>query len=267
MEIKGKTVLVTGGGGGIGAGLAEAFAEKGARVAITDINLSYAQGEAKRIGRGVIALEHDVTSLESWAEVRRAVEDAFGPVDVLCNNAGVAQPFKPLDEVEPDEFARILAINVTGVYNGVRIFAPAMKARGSGHIVNTSSVNGLVPHATFAAYSASKFAVTGMSEALRLELAPHGVGVSILYPGLTRSRMSEGQVPGLSAQAQAALRERMMEPVWLGRAVVRAVEADAQHVVTHPEHKAAIEARMAALYAAHGEPAQPGFAGGSFAGD
>ena len=265
MQIKGKTVLVTGGGGGIGAGLAEAFAEKGARVAVTDINRRYAEAEAERIGRGVIALEHDVTSLDSWAAVRHAVEEAFGPVDVLCNNAGISQPFKPLDEVEPDVFARILAINVIGVYNGIRTFVPAMKARGSGHVVNTSSVNGLVPHATFAAYTASKFAVTGLSEALRMELAPHGVGVSILYPGLTRSRMSEGQVPGLSPEAQAALRERMMEPVWLGRAVVRAVETDAQHVVTHPEHRAAIEARMEALYAAHGEPAQPGFAGGSFA--
>jgi NAD(P)-dependent dehydrogenase (short-subunit alcohol dehydrogenase family) len=265
MKVAGKTVLITGGGGGIGAGLAEAFAEQGARVAVTDINRDYAEAEAARIGRGVIALAHDVTSLESWAEVAAAVEAEFGPVDVLCNNAGVAQSFKPLIEIEPGEFARILAINVTGVYNGIKTFAATMQARGEGHIVNTSSVNGLLPHATFAAYTASKFAVTGLSEALRMELAPHGVGVSILYPGLTRSRMSESQVPGMSAEAQAALRARMMEPVWLGRAVVRAVEANELHVVTHPDHRETIEARMAALYAAHGEPAQPGFNGGSFA--
>lgn len=265
MKVAGKTVLITGGGGGIGAGLAEAFAEQGAKVVVTDINHGYAEAEAQRIGHGVVALAHDVSSLESWASVARQVEDQLGAVDVLCNNAGISQSFKPLTEIEPDEFARILAINVTGVYNGIKTFAAAMQARGQGHIVNTSSVNGLLPHATFAAYTASKFAVTGLSEALRMELAPHGVGVSILYPGLTRSRMSEGQVPGMSAEAQAALRTRMMEPVWLGRAVVRAVEANELHVVTHPDHRATIEARMAVLYAAHGEPAQPGFNGGSFA--
>jgi short-subunit dehydrogenase len=101
-----------------------------------------------------------------------------------------------------------------------------------------------------------------MSEALRMELAPLGIGVSILYPGLTRSRMSESQVPGLSDDQAAALSARMMEPVWLGRAVVRAVEANQLHVLTHPGHKADIEARMEVLYAAHGEPAQPGYQGG-----
>lgn len=260
MDVGGKVVLVTGGGSGIGAGLAEAFVERGAKVVITDINEEHAQAEAARLG--VTALKHDVASLESWNDVKRRVDAEFGHVDVLCNNAGVAQPFKPLDEIPPHEFARIIAINVTGVYNGAFTFMGEMKARRSGHIVNTSSVNGLVPHAPFAAYTASKFAVAGMSEALQLELSPHGVGVSILYPGLTRSRMSEGQMPGMSDEGTAALRARMMEPIWLGRAVVRAVENNQLHVITHPAHKADIEARMAVLYAAHGEPAQPGYQGG-----
>jgi NAD(P)-dependent dehydrogenase (short-subunit alcohol dehydrogenase family) len=262
MEVSGKVVLVTGGGGGIGAGIAEAFAEKGAQVAVTDINSDYAEAEAKRIGNGTIALRHDVTSVESWSDVKRAVEAQLGPVDVLCNNAGVALPFKPLEDVTADEFARVMAINVTGVFNGCKAFIPEMKARGSGHIVNTSSVNGQIPFETFAAYSASKFAVSGLSESIRAELAPFGVGVSILYPGLTRSRMSEGQVPGLNPEAAKALAARMMEPVWLGRAVVRAVEQNTLHIITHPDHRAALEARIDALYSAFGEPAQPG-AGGS----
>lgn len=259
MEVSGKVVLVTGGGGGIGAGIAEAFAEKGAKVAVTDVNFGYARAEADRIGRGTIALAHDVTSLESWAEVKEAVEAQLGPVDVLCNNAGIAHSFKPLDEVGPNEFARILAVNVTGVFNGCTMFMPEMKARRSGHIVNTSSVNGLVPFASFAAYTASKFAVTGLSEAIRAELEPFGVGVSILYPGLTRSRMSEGQVPGLSDEAARALSERMMDPIWLGRAVVLAVEDNRQHIITHPSHRQALEQRIDALYADFGEPAQPGY--------
>ncbi len=261
MELKGKTALITGGGGGIGAGIAEALLEKGAKVVITDINLDYAKAEAARIGGGVIALEHDVASLTSWAEVKKAAEKAFDDVEVLCNNAGVSQQFKLLDEVSPEEFARLIAINVTGVYNGVHTFAPGMRQRRSGHIVNTSSVNGLIAHATFAAYSASKFAVAGMSEALRAELAPFGVGVSILYPGLTRSRMSEGQLASVDSGMAEALRAGMMQPIWLGRAVARAIENNDQHIVTHPGYRPGVEARFAAIMAAHGEPAEPGYVG------
>lgn len=261
MDVSGKVVLVTGGGGGIGAGIAEAFAEKGAKVVVTDINLGYAQAEADRIGHGIIALQQDVTSPESWAQVKREIEQRLGPVDVVCNNAGISLPFKPMEDVSLDEFDRVMAINVRGVFLGCTAFMAEMKARGSGHIVNTSSVNGQLPHQTFAVYSASKFAVTALSEAIREELAPAGVGVSILYPGLTRSRMSEGQVPDMTEEAKQALAARMMEPVWLGRAVVRAVENNELHIVTHPDHLGALKARIDRLYAAFGEPAQPGYEG------
>jgi NAD(P)-dependent dehydrogenase (short-subunit alcohol dehydrogenase family) len=262
MDVAGKVVLVTGGGGGIGSGIAEAFAEKGARVAVTDVNPDYARAEADRIGKGVIALAHDVTSPDSWAEVKAAVEARLGPVDVLCNNAGVALPFQPMETVSLERFERVMAVNVRGVFLGCKTFMAEMKARGAGHIVNTSSVNGLLPHQTFAVYSASKFAVAALSEAIRDELAPFGVGVSILYPGLTRSRMSEGQVPDLTEEARQALSARMMEPVWLGRAVVRAVEGNALHIISHPDHLSSLKARIDALYAAFGEPAQPGYVAG-----
>jgi NAD(P)-dependent dehydrogenase (short-subunit alcohol dehydrogenase family) len=266
LELAGKTALVTGGGGGIGAGIAEALIEKGMRVVVTDINLGYARTEAERIGGDILALQHDVTSLDSWAEVKKAAE-AFGPVEVLCNNAGISQPFQLLDEVPPELFDRLMAINVRGVYNGVVTFGREMRERGRGHIVNTASLNGLLAHGTFAAYSASKFAVAGMSEALRVELEPFGVGVSILYPGLTRSRMSEGQLPGLDPQVLAALRSRMMQPIWLGRAVARAVETNQLHIITHPGHRAAVEARFNGVLAAHGEPAEPGYVGGALEAD
>lgn len=259
MDVTGKVVLVTGGGGGIGAGIAEAFAEAGARVAITDINLDYAQAEADRIGHGVIALRQDVTAPESWDEIKTAIETRLGPVDVVCNNAGVALPFQPMETVSLDAFDRVMAINVRGVFLGCTAFIADFKARGSGHIVNTSSVNGQLPHQTFAVYSASKFAVTALSEALHDELAPHGVGVSILYPGLTRSRMSEGQVPDLPEETRKALSAMMMEPIWLGRAVVRAVEGNQLHIISHPDHLPSIKARMDTLYAAFGDPAQPGY--------
>lgn len=262
MDVKGKVVVVTGGGGGIGAGIAEAFAEKGAKVAITDINLDYAKAEAARIGGGVLAFEHDVASPESWDAVLRLVEQAFGPVDVLCNNAGVAQAFKPFEHLSLREFERMMAINVTGVFNGCQAVIPAMKARGAGHIVNTASVNGQLPFGSFAGYCASKFAVVGLSEAIAQELAPTGVGVSILYPGLTRSRMSESQQPALSAEKAKELSAMMMEAIWLGRAVVRAVESGELHIITHPDHKQALQQRIDGLFAAYGEPAQPGYSGG-----
>ncbi len=261
MDIAGKVVLITGGGGGIGAGIAEAFVEKGARVAVTDINPDYARTEAERIGGGVIALRQDVTSPESWAEVKASVEAQLGTVDVLCNNAGIALPFQPLEQVPLEQFDRVMAINVRGVFLGCVTFMPEMKARRSGHIVNTSSVNGHLPFGPFATYCASKFAVAGLSESIRQDLDNYGVGVSILYPGLTRSRMSEGQSPELPEEAKRALSARMMEPIWLGRAVVRAVENNELHIITHPDHLEILKARNDTLYAAFGEPAQPGYAG------
>lgn len=262
MDVAGKVVLVTGGGGGIGAGIAEAFAERGARVAVTDVNLDWAEAQAAQLGGEAIALAHNVASSESWAAVKAQVGSRLGPVDVLCNNAGISLPFKPLEEITEAQFDRVMAINVKGVFNGCHAFIPEMKARRSGHIVNTSSVNGQLPHGTFAAYSASKFAVVGLSESIRQELEPFGVGVSILYPGLTRSRMSEGQMDDLPEEIKRAIAGKMMEPIWLGRAVVRGVEENRLHIITHPDHLDTLKARVEALYAAFGEPAQPDYAGG-----
>lgn len=263
MELNGKIALVTGGGGGIGAGIGAALAEKGMRVVLADIDLDRARKEADAIGKAASAVRIDVTSEESWAEVRAEVEATAGPVDVLCNNAGIATAPLLLDETPPELFARLLAVNVTGVFNGIRTFAPGMKARKTGHIVNTSSLNGLLAHGTFGGYSASKFAVTGMTDALRQELAPYGVGVSTLYPGLTRSYMSlsddsAAMMPDMPENVRQA---QMMNPLWLGRAVARAIESNSEHIITHPSVKAEVERRQQVLLAAFGEPAQPGYIG------
>lgn len=270
FELTGKTVFITGGGGGIGAGMARAFAERGARIVLADIEVGFAQEEAARLPAAaevqVIAL--DVRSLDSWQAARDAVERRSGAIDVLCNNAGISTGFKPLVELSPETFERVMAINVTGVYNGIKICAPAMIARGSGHIVNTSSMNGLSPFGSFAAYSASKFAVLGLSDALREELAPAGVGVSTLFPGLTRSRMAEsdtGKAAANDPARLAAIRANMMDPVWLGRAVVRAVEGNEPYIVTHPEYRDSLAARQERILAAFGEPAQPGYRTGASA--
>src|SRR5579871_3992622 len=177
MQIAEKFVFITGGGGGIGGGMAQAFAEKGARIVLADINADFAREEAGALppGAQVECVSLDVTSIESWNAARSQAEARFGPVDILCNNAGVSAGFGPLVDMAPAEFDRLIAVNLTGVFNGIKTFAPQMTERGSGHIVNTSSINGLCANPGSAGYSASKFAVTGLSDALRQELAADGV--------------------------------------------------------------------------------------------
>jgi len=268
IELTGKTAFITGGGGGIGGGMAQAFAERGAKIVLADIDLAFAEEEAAKLSTEVEVVGLDVRSLESWSAACEVAESRFGPIDVLCNNAGVSSGFKPLLKVVPEEFERLMAINVTGVYNGILTFAPGMIERESGHIVNTSSMNGLTPFGSFAAYSASKFAVLGLSDALREELAPSGVGVSTLFPGLTRSRMSETDAAGPLAHDPdrlAAIRANMMDPVWLGRAVVHAVEHNEPYIVTHPEYRDSLAARQQRILDAFREPAQPGYRTGTSA--
>jgi len=261
MDLKGKVAIVTGGGGGIGAGIAEAFLEKGMNVILTDLNREYVDEQARRLGGGTLALQHDVTSLESWVQVKRAAQEAFGHVDVLCNNAGISTKRMLLDEIEPETFAAVMAVNVGGVYNGIKTFVPDMRKCKSGHVVNVSSMNGLLAHRTYATYSASKFAVTGLSEALRGELEPYGVGVSVLFPGLTRSRMAldpeKGAAPDIPDPE--ILESNMMEPVWLGRSVAGAIEANDLYIISHPGHKEHLAARHAAVMRAFGDPSQPDY--------
>ncbi len=267
MDIAGKTAFISGGGGGIGGGMAEALVEAGARVVLADIDFDFAQAKAAEIGDAAFALRLDVTAPESWAAARDAAEAQFGPVDILCNNAGISTARMALEDVPADLFARVFAINVMGVQHGITTFAGAMKARRCGHIVNTSSINGLNPFGTFGVYSASKFAVLGLSDSLRQECGPHGVGVSTLFPGLTKSRMSLSTDvgPGSDAAMVEALKARMMEPIWLGRAVVRAIAENHPYIVTHPGYRPTFAARCEEILAAFGDPAQPGYAMGKTA--
>jgi NAD(P)-dependent dehydrogenase (short-subunit alcohol dehydrogenase family) len=258
MELSGKVAFITGGGGGIGSGMAEAFVEKGMRVVLADIDLDRAREIAGPLGDAAMAVEIDVTTLHSWALAREKALAHFGAVDVLCNNAGISIRWQPLLDLDPADFARTIAINLTGVFNGVKTFGHDMVARKSGHIVNTSSLNGLISMGTMGPYSASKFAVTALTKALRDEMAPHGVGVSAVYPGLTRSHMSTDIN---KAHAEHMKSMQMMEPVWLGRAVVRGIEANTPHIITHPASKPALEAWFGEILGSFGEAAQPDYVG------
>ena len=260
MELNGKVAFITGGGGGIGGGIAQAFAEKNMQLLLADINLARAQEQAEQFGDSAMAVQLDVTSLESWAVAKAAAYVRFGKVDVLVNNAGISQPRESVDKVPAENFASIMAINVSGVYNGLVTFVDDMRQRRSGHIVNVSSMNGLLAHGTFGVYSASKFAVTGMSEALQQELAPFDVGVSILFPGLTRSHMSLGDADA-GFIPREVIESRMMEPIWLGRAVAKAIVENNLYIISHTDHRAVVEERFQKILAAFKEPAQPGYLG------
>lgn len=257
MQLAGKTVFITGGGGGIGGGIAQAFAEKGACIVLADISLDHAREQAALLPPATVSdiVELDVTSLSSWARARLAVEERFGTIDVLCNNAGVSAAFKPLVDMDAADFERVTRVNLYGPFYGVKTFVPDLIKKRAGHVINISSINGLLPNGGSATYSASKFAVTGMSDALRQELAPAGVGVSTVFPGLTRSRMAEHDIDLLAKvdpDRATGMRAAMMEPVLLGRMVVDAVENNRPYVMTHPAFLSHVTARTEEIFAAFG---------------
>jgi NAD(P)-dependent dehydrogenase (short-subunit alcohol dehydrogenase family) len=258
MELEGKVAFITGGGGGIGGGLAEAFVERGMKLVLADLELARAQTEATKYGHRAIALRIDVTSPESWHAARAEALQRFGAVDVLCNNAGVSIEWSPLVDVPLEQFDLAIKVNLYGVYNGVKAFGPDMIARRAGHIVNTSSFNGLISMGSMGPYSASKFGVTALSVALRQEMAAHGIGVSTVYPGATRS----GMTSAIAKRHGDVMRtQNIMEPVWVGRAVVRAIEQNLPHVISHPGLRPAWDAWVDQLAESFGEPAQPGYQG------
>jgi NAD(P)-dependent dehydrogenase (short-subunit alcohol dehydrogenase family) len=186
-RMDGKLVLVTGAGSGIGRETALLCARRGANLAICDIDeatLAETEAEARRLGREVLAQRIDVADRAQMRALAGAVHERAAAVDVLINNAGVGLGASFL-ETPPEDWDWITQINLMGVVNSCRLFVPAMVDRGGeGHVVNLSSAAGYFPNPSLAAYSATKFAVLGLSEALRVELRPRGIGVTAVCPGL-----------------------------------------------------------------------------------
>jgi 3alpha(or 20beta)-hydroxysteroid dehydrogenase len=183
-----KVALITGGARGQGAAEAELFASEGATVYITDVLDEVGAATAERLGGSVTFLHHDVTSEDDWSAVIGAVVEAQGRIDVLVNNAGVFQIAGALD-TSLDDWNRIIAINQTGVFLGIRDVGRAMREQGSGAIVNISSVAGLTGVGVAHAYAASKWAVRGMTKSAAQELTPHGVRVNSVHPGYIDTEM------------------------------------------------------------------------------
>lgn len=186
-NLEGKVVLITGASRGLGVDIAKAFAAKGAKVALA----ARSKGELEQVRAGLpgsIAVAADVGSLDSLRALVTEVERALGPIDVVVNNAGIEQ-VADFETTDFETLEAVMRVNVTGAAWLTRLVAPSMISRRSGHICNISSVAGItaVPHN--AIYSASKHALVGFSRSLRVELADHGVEVSVVCPGFVKGGM------------------------------------------------------------------------------
>lgn len=258
-DVRGSIVLVTGGASGIGQGLALAFAERGARVAVADVDAARGADVAaalRRDGHDAAFVALDVTDRSAWSRVLAQVEARWGAVDILCSNAGASALGMPVSTLAPETWDRVVQLNLTSVYNGVAAVVQGMRARGRGHLVNTASIAGLTGgFANGAAYTATKFGVVGLSESLAAELAPHGIGVTVVCPGAVRTSLwkTSGRALGLpeksaeEAAGSPSASADAMDPLLLGRLVCQAVEENRLYVVPHREFDARLAARFEAI--------------------
>ncbi len=261
---EGQVAFITGGASGIGLATAKVFAKEGVSIALADIEaaaLDKAAEEIKSAGGTVEPFVVDVTDRKAMAAAKDAVLAKFGQVNFIFNNAGV-NAAKPVDELTYDDWDWVMGVNLDGVVNGVMTFVHELKKQGGqAHIVSTASVGGLVGMPGLAIYNTTKFGVVGMSEAIRADLKEAGVGVSVLCPGLVKTKLatSERNRPG-NAGKELAIPEddpmtlMGMDPEDIGNAVLSAVRGGDFFICTHPEFRDVITERNRALEAAfHGE--------------
>ena len=248
-----KHAFITGGASGIGLGIADALAKRGVAVTIADINQEALKEILATRGNQFRGVVLDTRDREGWQKAKTEAEAAFGPVDVLVNNAGISPNGQGFADMDPESFDRILAINLVGVVNGVFAFAADMRERGRGHIVNTSSQAGLTAGIPgVGAYSVAKFGVTALSESLRVEMSTHGIGVSVLCPGYVETNLGENTVKigGDIRQYTATMPESDVTAGDVGEMVAEGIERDAAFIITHKDVWPGIEKRMNAIKAA-----------------
>lgn len=257
-DLQGKTAVVTGAGSGIGEGTVHALADAGMNVVVADINGDSAERVAADLrakGVGAIAATCDVSDQAAVAKLADAAYGEFGSVEVLHNNAGICF-FAPVESTTAEQWRLTLDVNLNGVVNGIQVFLPRMRSQGGeAHIVNTASLAGILAGPMLGAYNASKFAVLGLTETMRHELAPHGIGVSVLCPGGVatnimgnslamagqEARQAQGRTGAVESMASDDF--RIIDPMTVGRMVRRGIERNDLYVFTHPEFKRPVQRR------------------------
>ena len=274
-ELKDKTAFVTGGGSGIGLATAKALATRGARIILADIDgarVKTAAADLRAVGVDAMALTLNVADEADWA---RAGELAarFGEVQVLCSNAGVGGGSGTFETYDTEVWRWAYAVNAHAHLYACRTFLGAMKAMDDPcHLTLTASMVGIVPPPISVAYISSKFATLGIAMGLRNELADTRVGLSVLCPGMSATRIVETTAilrPGASeegaaartAQSMGSVLASGMSPDKIGERVVKAIEAGEFYIFTHPEWKRLAEPQIAEMMAAFGESADPDYPG------
>lgn len=266
-DIKGKVAFITGGASGIGLGMARAFSAAGMKIVIADIrqdHLDEAKGAFDK-DAGVHTIKLNVTDREAFTAAAEEAERTLGPVQVLCNNAGIGLG-GPMKLATYDDWDWNMNVNIGGVINGVQTFLPRMLEYGEGgHIVNTASTGGLVVHGMAGLYCTAKFAVVGLSEALRGELAEENIGVSAFCPGPVQTNIAESaktRPKHLSNtgyaetdkqrqnRSMSEARQYWMEPLEAGERVLAGIIHNDLYIITHPEFRDIFAARGEAILAA-----------------
>jgi len=181
-RLSGKVCIITGAAQGMGEATARLFASEGATVALGDVNVDKGSAVAQDLGGAAFFQRLDVSSDENWKEFSGAVRDRFGTVDVLVNNAGLVH-FTPVEMLDPKDFERILGVNTLGPILGTKHVVPIMKEAGKGSIVNISSVDGLRGANGLTCYTASKWALRGITKCHAYELGSSGIRVNSVHPG------------------------------------------------------------------------------------
>jgi len=264
-DVAGKAAFITGASSGVGLGIACACLAAGMRVMITyltEAHLCAAKPHLERVGGEFHALRVDVSDRIAMANAADVARDLLGNVHLLCNNAGVGIASTILDATLKDwDFA--IGVNIGGVVNGISSFLPGMIAHAEpAHVVSTSSMSGLFHGGSVGVYTSTKFAVVGMMEALRAEVAPRGIGVSVACPGLVatnifhsgRNRPPElrnGERP-LAADDVLAARFKTvmahgMDPMECGERILRGIRRNDMYILTHPEFEQGLRDRHEAL--------------------
>jgi NAD(P)-dependent dehydrogenase (short-subunit alcohol dehydrogenase family) len=251
IDFAGRTAFVTGGANGIGIGLVRALLAEGCKVAIADIRQDAIDTALKTLdNQMVMGVQVDVASRDGMERAADAVEAAFGPVSLLFNNAGI-NLFQSIEDSSYSDWDWVMGVNLHGPINGVMTFVPRMiNAGNGGYIVNTASMAGWLAAGSPGIYNTTKFAVRGMSESLRYSLAPHGIGVSILCPGLVKSYIyasDDVRPKDLLAGAKpvdtenvkrlAEFHEFGMEPDVIAARVLDGMRENRAYIFSHPEFR------------------------------
>jgi len=263
-----KVAFITGAASGIGLGLARTFVAAGMRVAMADKRAEVVTEAASRLaqkGARVLAVPLDVTDRNAWNSAADRVEAELGPVDILCSNAGV-NFIGATHRATYEDWDFALGVNLGGAINAIHTVVPRLVARGTGHVVITSSVSGLFTGGGSGVYATTKYALVGLAESLRADLSSAGIGVSVLCPGPVKSELFESTAAVRPARLAATGSvpivapgtSREQTPIFVtapdgddvGRQVLEAIRRNDLYILTHSEMRPVMEARAAALLAA-----------------